>query len=332
MLSVIIPVYRVEKYLPRCLDSVLVQTYKDMQIILVDDGSDDGCPAICDEYAAKDSRIQVIHKENGGIGSTRNAGLAVAKGEYITFVDSDDYIHPKMYELFVALLDENKNADIVMCPYEKIPENDENAQERYEISLEDCKYMEHMEICKEMFADEYESYIVTWNKVYRKELLENMIFPVGRFHEDIFTTYHFLYDAKGMFLFEKPMYYYRQRAGSAMSKFNEKGVSDDVDAMIERIDFFSTKEDDAYAACASRNIEHLVFHYKDARKNGATDLADRIRSEFLREWKAVKKNKKLSIPKERRVYFNSFQKSYHWMEFYMPIYWKCMSLKRKLTK
>lgn len=332
MLSVVVPVFRVEKYLRRCVDSILSQTYTDMQIILVDDGSDDNCPAICDEYARKDSRIQVIHKENGGIGSTRNAGMAVATGDYITFVDSDDYIHPRMYEYFVDILERNMQVDIVMCPYEKIPEDEEHAEEKYEISVEEYQVLSHMEICKEMFADAYESYIVTWNKVYRRKILDGVVFPEGRFHEDIFTTYRFLYASQSMALYQHPMYYYRQRLGSAMSRFNEKGVSDDVDAMVERMKFFSTKEDEAYAYCASRNIEHLIFHYKDARKNGASELAERIRTEFLMEWKNVKNNNKISIPKERRVYFNSFQKSYHWMEIYMPIYWKWMSIKRKIKK
>lgn len=107
LISIIIPVYKVEKYLPRCIESVAAQTYKNIEIILVDDGSPDRCPEICDEYARKDSRLTVIHKENGGLSDARNAGIEAAHGRYIGFVDSDDYIHPDMYkELYTVLMEE----------------------------------------------------------------------------------------------------------------------------------------------------------------------------------------------------------------------------------
>lgn len=118
-LSIIVPVYNVEPYLRRCVDSILNQTFSDFELILVDDGSPDSCGAICDDYAARDRRIKVIHKANGGVSYARNEGLDIAQGEYIGFVDSDDYIHPKMYEILVGVI-EREQVDLVQCGYQRV--------------------------------------------------------------------------------------------------------------------------------------------------------------------------------------------------------------------
>ena len=119
LISVIVPVYKVEKYLKRCVDSILAQTYPCLEVILVDDGSPDGCPAICDEYAREDRRVRVIHKENGGLSDARNAGIDAAKGKFLGFVDSDDYVHPRFYELLLQALKE-EGADIAGCDVKKV--------------------------------------------------------------------------------------------------------------------------------------------------------------------------------------------------------------------
>ena len=122
MISVIVPVYKVEKYLRQCIESIQRQTYSDLEIILVDDGSPDGCPAICDEYARNDKRIKVLHQENGGLSVARNVGLDIAKGEYIAFVDSDDYIKENMYEMLYNKI-VMEDADLIICSYDKVDEN-----------------------------------------------------------------------------------------------------------------------------------------------------------------------------------------------------------------
>lgn len=122
LISVIVPVYKVEKYLHRCVDSIINQTYKNLEIILVDDGSPDNCPKICDEYAQKDQRIKVIHKKNAGISEARNAGLEIAQGEFVAFVDSDDYIDSTMYEKMLLLAQKEKN-DLVLCGFKKVSED-----------------------------------------------------------------------------------------------------------------------------------------------------------------------------------------------------------------
>ena len=141
MLSVIVPIFRVEKYLDKCVQSLLAQTYKDLEIILVDDGSDDGCPAMCDSYAKMDPRIKVVHKGNGGLSDARNAGLEVATGEYIAFADSDDYVHPQMYEAMVTVMEENAAVDMVVCPFQKVGDNENDADEKASIGKKKYKIL-----------------------------------------------------------------------------------------------------------------------------------------------------------------------------------------------
>ena len=178
MISVIVPVYKVEKYLHKCIDSIINQTYKDMEIIFVDDGSPDNCPKICDEYAQKDSRIKVIHKENGGLSSARNGGMKMAKGDYIAFVDSDDYIEEHMYEKLLDAL-KGSNADFCMCGDRTVNENGE------EITRNNFS-------AKTYFIDEIiENFVLplktsACNKLYKREYIGENVFPEGRIHgEDL---------------------------------------------------------------------------------------------------------------------------------------------------
>lgn len=178
MISVIVPVYNVEKYLHKCVDSIINQTYKDLEIILVDDGSPDNCPKICDEYAQKDNRIKVIHKENGGLSSARNVGMKMAKGDYIAFVDSDDYIEEHMYEKLLDAL-KGSNADFCMCGDRTVNENGE-------------EIIRNNFSAKTYFIDEIiENFVLplktaAWNKLYKREYIGENIFPEGRIHgEDL---------------------------------------------------------------------------------------------------------------------------------------------------
>lgn len=330
MLSIIVPIFRVEKHLDKCVQSILAQTYKDLEIILVDDGSDDGCPAMCDAYAKTDSRIRVVHKKNGGLSDARNAGLEIATGEYIAFADSDDYVHPQMYEAMVSVMEKEQNVDMVVCPFQKVDEDEDDANEK--VSLTEKKYhvLKHEEVITQMFKENYEMYIVAWDKVFRKTMWENLRFPVGRIHEDQFTTYKPLYESGKVGVMEDALYYYRIRKNSIMGNYKAKAALDDIDALREKMEYFSTKEEWEYAACASRSLEHMVYHYHKAKKSGAEDVAKQIRKIFLKDWKHIKKEKINGIPKERKVYFNSFAISDRWMQIYMKFYWKCLSLKRKI--
>ena len=173
-ISVIVPVYKVEPYLSRCLDSIINQTYRNLEIILVDDGSPDRCGEICDEYARQDSRIRVIHKANGGLSDARNHGIDVAIGDYIAFVDSDDYIATDMYEKMLARL-ELDNSDMVVCNYYRFDEGSAPPKDGY-IQLPDrvLTQDEAFDFYLQIGGD----YVSAWNKLYKRTIFDDLRYPV----------------------------------------------------------------------------------------------------------------------------------------------------------
>lgn len=219
-ISVIVPVYKVEAYLDRCIQSIVGQSYNNLEIILVDDGSPDNCPSLCDAWAAKDSRIKVIHKENGGLSDARNAGLSVSSGTYIAFVDSDDLIAPTMMEQLLAAL-KQEGADIAECNYTLFT-NELPAEED-----SDHKKAVGYEIKEAMLSllDEHTFKYTVWNKLYCREIFHSLQFEVGRLHEDVFFTYQAFGLCKRVAKIETSLYYYRQRIGSIMgSEFSVRNL------------------------------------------------------------------------------------------------------------
>lgn len=234
IISVIVPVYNVEQYLSQCIDSLLTQTLEDIEIILVDDGSTDACPQICDAYALRDTRIKVIHKVNGGLSDARNWGIERAQGEYIAFLDSDDWVKPDFYEYLYNLI-QRKNADIAQCDYIKVYDNttkidfDEAIKESTHTGVE-ALYL----LC----GEEYIKTVVVWNKLYKRKLFDKIRFPKGKIHEDEFVTYKVLHKASKFVNSNIPMVYYRQRPDSIMAqKFSEKRLHV-LEAWKERRDYF----------------------------------------------------------------------------------------------
>lgn len=207
MISVIIPIYKVEAYLKRCIDSVLTQSYTDMEIILVDDESPDNCPAICEEYAKQDSRIRVIHKKNGGLSDARNAGLDIAKGDYISFVDSDDWVAPDFLESMYGALIRN-NADISIC----------GMVNHYEDGHEDTLYApatsERPVEGDEIFDTLYQP--CAQNKMYKASIFKSVRYPVGRWYEDVFAYNEILPQVKRIAYTGKNSYFYYIRNNSIM--------------------------------------------------------------------------------------------------------------------
>lgn len=231
LISIIIPIYKVEPYLQRCLDSILNQTYSNLEIILVDDGSPDGCPQICDDYATKDNRIIVIHKKNGGLSDARNTGLDICKGDYISFVDSDDYVNEKyIEELFKISIKEN--ADIV------IAENIQTAPQQN--SKHFIKAYSNKDALIHLFSNNHIAFIVSWGKLYKKHLFSTLRFPIGKFHEDEFTTYILFYNSKKIVYTSEILYYYYQRAGSIVSTRHPWDV---LDYLEKRYLFFKEKKE-----------------------------------------------------------------------------------------
>jgi len=233
--SVIVPVYRVEKYLDRCLQSITGQTYRNLEIILVEDGSPDRSGAICDEWAAKDSRIRVIHKENAGAGAARNTGLDAAVGEIISMIDSDDYLEEHMYEHLLGLMTEN--VDIAECDI-CLTERDDQAMDDgsdAEVQICDVEDAMRLHIRDEIFRQ------TPPNKLYRSEMIGDIRFPEGNLIDDEYFTYRVLGNAGKLARSSACMYAYRQQPGSAMHKAFSLKRLQGLEAKQQRLEYLQER-------------------------------------------------------------------------------------------
>lgn len=232
--SIIVPVYKVEKYLPECIDSIVNQTYRNIEVILIDDGSPDKCPQICDNYALQDSRIKVVHKINGGLSDARNKGLDICNGKYVMFVDSDDIIHKKMVERLVSTL-ETENADIVEC-----------STTRFNNSINLPTFIEGQttiynreDALRELILD-HAFHQTVWNKIYTKKVVGNIIFPVGKYNEDEYWTYRVFANANKVVSLPDSLYFYRQRDNSIIHHRYSIKRLDALEAKVMRQEFIDT--------------------------------------------------------------------------------------------
>lgn len=232
LISVVVPVYKVEPYLRRCVDSILAQTFTDFELILVDDGSPDNCGAICDEYAQKDLRVHVIHQENGGLSAARNAGIdwmfANSDSRWLTFVDSDDWVHPQMLELLYRAALEH-DVKVSICGYQETSEdirwtNADTAQVR--LWSVERYYVEHNI-----------NATVAWGKLYHRECFADIRYPVGKIHEDEYVTYRILFAYEQVAVIESLMYaYFMNPEGITKSRWTPKRL-DGIAAFEEQISF-----------------------------------------------------------------------------------------------
>jgi Glycosyltransferases involved in cell wall biogenesis len=222
-ISVIVPVYRVEPYLRKCIDSICNQTFRNLEIILINDGSPDSCGDICEEYAKKDERIIVIHKENGGLSDARNAGIPYATGDYIIFIDSDDYMELDMLAYLYSNI-QKFHADVSTC----------RAFDVYDSQIQAPEFAEEIVACN---AEEFYAYILRgtkvcgeiWNKLFKKETIEGLSFPKGKLYEDIFFTADFVQNIKVACVGTSPKYYYIHRADSITGKPYRRQIIDIID-------------------------------------------------------------------------------------------------------
>lgn len=227
MISVIVPIYKVEECLCRCVDSLLAQTFSDFELILVDDGSPDRCGGICDEYAKLDSRIVVIHKENGGLSDARNAGLAVARGEYIAFVDSDDWVAPGYLDKLHAVLCDT-GADICECEVFRT-----DGESCGETGSGDVQIYDTVSALAQLIQ-EGAFYQHVWNKLYRRETIGDIFFPKGKTNEDEFWTYRIFGRANRVAKIDNVLYNYFQRPGSIMGSGYSLKRLDALEAKAQR--------------------------------------------------------------------------------------------------
>lgn len=318
LISIIIPVYKVEKYIHRCIDSVLNQTYKNIEVILVDDGSPDNCGIICDEYSQKDERIRVIHKKNGGLSDARNAGINTVSGEYIGFIDSDDWIENRYIEKLYRLINKY-HADVSVCNFIRISYEDEILNNNFKIEIKEYTNIQALE---QYYDKYYVQMVVAWGKLYKKSLFKDIKFPIGKIHEDEYITYKLIYRSNKIVLTTEPLYYYWQRSDSIMgSGFNIKGQIDAIDAFEERARFLSKVglEDlskKTYSSAFSMYI--VVLRRMD-------EFGDKIsKNEVTKQLKKL--NKKLEKSKQK-IIFKAFYELYYivpgLMKFVYKIY-KCI--------
>lgn len=267
-ISVIVPVYKVEAYLDKCVRSIVEQTYKNLEIILVDDGSPDRCGQICDEWAQRDSRIQVIHTENQGSGAARNAALDAAKGRYIAFVDSDDYIAPRMLEHLYCLMDEE--TDVAECGYitTQCDHADFNGEECVQV------YQPH-EAMKEHILDRSFCQVI-WNKLFKHEVIGDIRFPVGKKIDDEFFTYQVLGRAGKLVRSGRRLYAYRQQADSVMHTIPVEIWFQSTEAKIMRHDYICAHFSDLIPYSLKSVVGHSLYLNQLAMRTADQETQKRI--------------------------------------------------------
>lgn len=295
MISIIVPVYKTEKYLKNCIDSLLVQTYTDIEIILVDDGSPDACGAICDAYAQKDSRVKVIHQENGGLSSARNAGLAAAMGELIGFVDSDDTVEPDMYELMHTAI---AGHDLAICASRRVREGEVPPPTASGTAA--TTVLDSDGLWQEIFGCLNNS---ACNKLYRAKLIKGCYFPSGLIHgEDLLFHLSYLPHIESGVMLEAVKYNYYIHSGSVTKQiafsenaFDEVTVKDLAYVAVKKSCPAYTKKALYYCFTARMNVCRKLYRY------GQDDAHTELIGSYRAFWKAHYGEIKALLPMHRRI-------------------------------
>lgn len=248
-ISVIVPIYKVEAYLDKCVQSIVDQTYTNLEIILVDDGSPDRCGQMCDAWAEKDSRIRVVHKENGGLSDARNAGLAVATGQLVSFIDSDDWIDPEFLQTLYDALEQN-DAQIAECGIRLVDGEGRVLSRR---GPGESGAIGKIEALRRLVLEDG-VYQTVWNKLYRQDVIGDILFEKGKYNEDDFWTYQIFDRIERLALVDKPMLNYLQRGGSIMGQGYSLKRLDGLEARYLRWQFLQKYEE---LACLTR--QQFIF-------------------------------------------------------------------------
>lgn len=293
LISVIVPVYKVEKYLPNCIESVQKQSYHNWELILVDDGSPDSCPQICDEYASHDDRIKVIHKENGGLSSARNAGLDIFKGDYVTFLDSDDFWHKYYLAKMLAMCLEN-GAQMSQCSFVRGEDTifpDINNHKQVDV------YTNHAVFTR------FAANIIMCGKMYARHLFDDIRMPIGLINEDDWTTWKLYYKAKKIAVTSQTLYYYTVNPASIMGQSKKKPNFSYLDAYKERINFFvGTKEEDLEHCSRMQLCKSMVLSYSNPYLS--KEERQMVKSRFDESYAVIANSK--YIPTTFKVLFRLF--------------------------
>ena len=236
IISVIVPVYKVEPYLKKCIESILSQSFQDFDLVLVDDGSPDRCPAICDAYAETDKRITVIHKKNGGLSDARNAGIdwamAQSESQWLAFVDSDDYLHPDYLSTLYSTA-QKESAELVICDFQRVSDDEE--------ALEDSSVFYGLTTSDKTvifkYLDRNWRIVPAWNKLYAKKIFQDLRFAFRKIHEDEFAIHHVLWNSERTSMIDRKLYYYRCRNNSIMATESSSSRIDGLEAAVLQFDF-----------------------------------------------------------------------------------------------
>lgn len=307
-ISVVVPVYKVERYLKNCVDSILAQTYQDFELILVDDGSPDTCPAMCDEFAAKDSRIRVVHKQNGGLSMARASGVEVSRGEYIAFVDSDDFIHPHYLELLLSACMEH-GAQVSVCRFQRTePEamRTDCVDKTYRGGGTQMPFLSAPTECisgKEANRRLYKGTwkresVVAWCKLCRRELFAGIPFPNVPIYEDEALTYILLYRAEKVTYLDAELYYYRQNPQGIMST---QFSAENLEKSLVLLPIFE-KRKQFYDEMGEKNLSADLLNWEfyqlcrfcveiPPQVEGAEDAKRRLHQEMRRVYKEMMRRK-----------------------------------------
>ena len=307
IISVVVPVYKVEQYLCRCIDSILSQTFTDFDLILVDDGSPDGCGKICDDYAEKDSRIFVIHKKNGGLSSARNSGIDWAfknsNSNWITFIDSDDWVHTQYLELLLYAI-KCYNTNVSVSIHKKI--------DKMEKEKEICK----SDICIRI-EDANKNYcndlVHAWGKLYKKDLFKNIRFPIGKLHEDAFVTYLILFEAKKYAVIDYPLYNYYTNPNGITYQYGINRL-DEFEAYEQQLSFFKSKGHNIIAERTLNNYFYRLYFVYNILQNTLT--GEDLKLCNRRVIRSIRRVLIKYVPKEKRY------KYAYWYELAFPILFK----------
>lgn len=286
-ITVIIPAYNIESYIGECLDSIVGQTYRKLEIIVVDDGSTDNTSSIVDSYATKDDRIKVIHKINGGLSSARNAGLDVATGDYISFIDGDDFVDIDLYESIVKVIDRNPLVEIVQFGYNVFDKVSSNAK-LHDGSLRELNYDlldGTTALNRYVFADTVSG--TAWSKVFKKTLIDDIRFFEGKFYEDGPFVLELMFICKIYIRLNLSFYYYRRnREGAITESFSYK-LFDEYDIL----DFLKTKykeDNNKIKLIKNYEIEHLMHCFTDVAKSTTTTNKKELLKEISKNAKSLR--------------------------------------------
>lgn len=269
LISIIVPIYKVDRYLRRCIDSIINQSYTNLEIILVNDGSPDSSGAICDDYAKKDKRIKVVHQENKGLSGARNAGLEIAQGKYIGLVDSDDYIHPRMYEWLYNSLKES-GTEISICGFKYVHTGNYDCESIGKVT---AKLISTEELINNMYKPDGMKTIVAWNKLYSKKIFENYRYPLGKKHEDEFAVHHIMGKVSAAAQIEECLYYYYQRSDSIVGQGYPIKTLDRIFAYEDRLQYYKSKNlRHPYIQAYTHYMCHLIRTYGGIKKHRPEDI------------------------------------------------------------